>query len=75
MCTFEQIIKASKHNLCAFVFPQTLHEMCPGSLKITLRALQRGAQLDLSQCLKMEYRLACRAIENNDFPEGMLHLR
>ncbi|CAB3237938.1 unnamed protein product [Arctia plantaginis] len=50
---------------------KTLHQMCPGSLKITLRALQRGAQLDLSQCLQMEYRLACRAIENNDFPEGV----
>ncbi|XP_022130599.1 3-hydroxyisobutyryl-CoA hydrolase, mitochondrial [Pieris rapae] len=50
---------------------QTLHQMCPGSLKITLRALQRGAQLELPQCLKMEYRLACRATENHDFPEGV----
>lgn len=45
--------------------------MCPGSLKITMRALQRGAQLELPQCLKMEYRLACRATSNHDFPEGM----
>ncbi|XP_034829994.1 3-hydroxyisobutyryl-CoA hydrolase, mitochondrial-like [Maniola hyperantus] len=50
---------------------ETLHQMCPGSLKITMRALQRGAQLDLPQCLRMEYRLACRAIENHDFPEGV----
>ncbi|XP_039750088.1 3-hydroxyisobutyryl-CoA hydrolase, mitochondrial [Pararge aegeria] len=50
---------------------ETLHQMCPGSLKITMRALQRGAQLDLPQCLKMEYRLACRATENHDFPEGV----
>ncbi|XP_047528867.1 3-hydroxyisobutyryl-CoA hydrolase, mitochondrial [Vanessa atalanta] len=50
---------------------KTLHQMCPGSLKITMRALQRGAQLDLPQCLKMEYRLACRATENHDFPEGV----
>lgn len=50
---------------------ETLHQMCPGSLKITLRALQRGAQLDLGQCLQMEYRLACRATENHDFPEGV----
>ncbi|XP_045765285.1 3-hydroxyisobutyryl-CoA hydrolase, mitochondrial-like [Maniola jurtina] len=50
---------------------ETLHQMCPGSLKITMRALQRGAQLDLPQCLRMEYRVACRAIENHDFPEGV----
>ncbi|XP_050343738.1 3-hydroxyisobutyryl-CoA hydrolase, mitochondrial [Nymphalis io] len=50
---------------------ETLHQMCPGSLKITMRALQRGAQLELPQCLKMEYRLACRATENHDFPEGV----
>ncbi|XP_075971979.1 3-hydroxyisobutyryl-CoA hydrolase, mitochondrial-like [Anticarsia gemmatalis] len=50
---------------------KTLNEMCPSSLKISLRALRLGAQLDLSQCLKMEYRLVCRAIENHDFPEGV----
>ncbi|KAF9414779.1 hypothetical protein HW555_007411 [Spodoptera exigua] len=49
---------------------KTLSQMCPGSLKITLRALQRGAQLELGQCLKMEYRVACRATENHDFPEA-----
>ncbi|KAJ0179051.1 hypothetical protein K1T71_005826 [Dendrolimus kikuchii] len=50
---------------------KTLSQMCPGSLKITLRALQRGAQLELGQCLRMEYRLAYRATENHDFPEGV----
>ncbi|XP_059052917.1 3-hydroxyisobutyryl-CoA hydrolase, mitochondrial [Achroia grisella] len=50
---------------------ETLHQMCPGSLKITLRALQRGAQLDLAKCLKMEYRIACHSTENHDFPEGV----
>lgn len=48
--------------------------MSPGSLKITLRALQRGSQLDLSQCLQMEYRIACRALQNKDFIEGNLML-
>ncbi|KOB66192.1 3-hydroxyisobutyryl-coenzyme A hydrolase [Operophtera brumata] len=28
---------------------KTIHSMCPGSLKITLKALQRGAQLELAQ--------------------------
>ncbi|XP_032512939.1 3-hydroxyisobutyryl-CoA hydrolase, mitochondrial [Danaus plexippus] len=50
---------------------QTLHSMCPGSLKLTMLALQRGAQLELPQCLRMEYRLACRSVENHDFPEGV----
>ncbi|KAJ2951946.1 hypothetical protein O0L34_g4201 [Tuta absoluta] len=50
---------------------KTLSQMCPGSLKITLRALQRGAQMELPQCLQMEYRLACRATTNHDFPEGV----
>ncbi|KAI8423932.1 hypothetical protein MSG28_002603 [Choristoneura fumiferana] len=50
---------------------EILHSMCPGSLKITLRALQRGAQLELGQCLKMEYRVACRCTESHDFPEGV----
>lgn len=50
---------------------KTLSQMCPGSLKITMRALQRGAQLELPQCLKMEYRLASRATCNHDFPEGV----
>ncbi|XP_053603459.1 3-hydroxyisobutyryl-CoA hydrolase, mitochondrial isoform X2 [Plodia interpunctella] len=50
---------------------QTLHEMCPGSLKITLRALQRGAQLSLAHCLRMEYRVACWSTRHHDFPEGV----
>lgn len=50
---------------------ETLMQMCPGSLKITLRALQRGAQLDLGQCLKMEFRITSRAPDSHDFPEGV----
>ncbi|VVC93581.1 3-hydroxyisobutyryl-CoA hydrolase, mitochondrial [Leptidea sinapis] len=50
---------------------ENLLQMCPGSLKITLRALQRGAQLELPHCLQMEYRLSCRATRNHDFPEGV----
>ncbi|KAM3956758.1 3-hydroxyisobutyryl-CoA hydrolase [Aphomia sociella] len=49
----------------------TIKQMCPGSLKITLRALQRGSQLDLPKCLKMEYRIACHSTQNHDFPEGV----
>ncbi|CAF4816327.1 unnamed protein product [Pieris macdunnoughi] len=71
--TVEEIIERLEkvQNDWSFKIIQTLRQMCPGSLKITLRALQRGAQLELPQCLKMEYRLACRATENHDFPEGV----
>ncbi|XP_013165182.1 PREDICTED: 3-hydroxyisobutyryl-CoA hydrolase, mitochondrial [Papilio xuthus] len=71
--TIEEIIERLQkvQNDWSIKTLKTLSQMCPGSLKITLRALQRGAQLDLPQCLRMEYRLACRATENHDFPEGV----
>ncbi|CAH3121125.1 unnamed protein product [Porites lobata] len=43
----------------------------PTSLKITLRQLQEGAKLNLADCLKMEYRLTQRCMEDNDFYEGI----
>ncbi|CAK1545811.1 unnamed protein product [Leptosia nina] len=49
----------------------TLQSMCPASLKITLRALQRGAQMELLPCLKMEYRMISRVFDNHDFREGV----
>lgn len=49
---------------------QTLHQMCPGSLKITLQAFHYGAKMELPECLKMEYRIACHSIEGYNFPEG-----
>ncbi|CAK1542840.1 unnamed protein product [Leptosia nina] len=71
--TVEEIIERLEkvNNEWSIKTVKIIGQMCPGSLKITLRALQRGAQLDLPQCLKMEYRLACRATENHDFPEGV----
>ena len=44
--------------------------MCPSSLKITLKALQNGAQMELAECLKMEYRIVCHSIESYNFAEG-----
>ncbi|XP_037964517.2 3-hydroxyisobutyryl-CoA hydrolase, mitochondrial [Plutella xylostella] len=71
--TIEEIIERLEkvNNEWSIKTLEGLHKMCPGSLKITLRALQRGAQLELDQSLRMEYRLACRATENHDFPEGV----
>ena len=44
----------------------------PTSVKITFEQLARGKTLpSLKECLQMEYRLACRCCEDNDFYEGI----
>jgi enoyl-CoA hydratase len=50
---------------------RTLHQKSPTSLKVTLRQLQKGRQLDLCACLQMEYGLAIQFLENPDFYEGI----
>ena len=40
-------------------------------MKITLRQLQEGINLNLQDCLEMEYRLSQRCIEDKDFYEGV----
>ncbi|XP_053975398.1 3-hydroxyisobutyryl-CoA hydrolase, mitochondrial isoform X1 [Hylaeus volcanicus] len=52
---------------------QTLMKMSPASLKITMRAMQKGSNLSLADCLKMEYRLAYNYSLNkdSDFCEGV----
>jgi enoyl-CoA hydratase len=44
----------------------------PTSLKVTLRALREARGLEtLEDCLRLEYRLACRLFESHDFHEGI----
>lgn len=50
---------------------ELLAKMSPTSLKLTFEELRRGKSLTLPECLKMEYRLACRASEQKDFYEGV----
>ncbi|XP_003400984.2 3-hydroxyisobutyryl-CoA hydrolase, mitochondrial isoform X1 [Bombus terrestris] len=51
---------------------QMLLKASPTSLKVTMRAIQKGSTLNLSDCLKMEYRLACTALNRtSDFCEGV----
>ncbi|XP_075144629.1 3-hydroxyisobutyryl-CoA hydrolase isoform X2 [Haematobia irritans] len=50
---------------------QTMTKMSPTSLKVTFRQLELGSKLSLPQCLKMEYRLVVRHLENSDFKEGV----
>lgn len=71
--TIEEILQALKDDGSNWAMKQveTLHKMSPTSLKITLRQLQEGQHLSLSDCLKMEYRLTQRCMEDNDFYEGI----
>lgn len=48
-----------------------LSRMSPTSLKITFEMLKRGKSMTLPECLKMEYRIACRVLEGKDFYEGV----
>jgi enoyl-CoA hydratase len=50
---------------------QTMRARSPSALKVTFRALRLGKSLSLSDCLKMEYRIALRAMAAHDFQEGV----
>ncbi|OAD56782.1 3-hydroxyisobutyryl-CoA hydrolase, mitochondrial, partial [Eufriesea mexicana] len=51
---------------------QMLLKASPTSLKVTMSAIQNGSTLNLADCLKMEYRLACAALnKTSDFCEGV----
>lgn len=54
---------------------ETLDQMSPTSLKITLREMNLGKNLDLHECLKMEYRLAVNCLANNDLYEGNFRIK
>lgn len=46
--------------------------MSPTSLKITKLAVDKGRELSLAECLKMEYRLSCASLtRDGDFYEGV----
>jgi len=49
----------------------TLAKMSPTSLKLTFEQLRRAKTMTLPECLQMEFRLACRALEGKDFYEGV----
>ena len=48
-----------------------LRERSPTSLKLTFRQMREGRNLDFDSCMRMEYRLTNRALEGNDFYEGV----
>ncbi|MBI5448358.1 MAG: enoyl-CoA hydratase/isomerase family protein [Gammaproteobacteria bacterium] len=50
---------------------KTLFKKCPLSLKVTLEQLTRGKQLELDDCLTMEYTLVQHFLQNENFYEGI----
>ena len=50
---------------------QVLRSRSPTALKYTFRQMRQGRALDLAECLKMEYRMALRALAAPDFREGV----
>lgn len=48
-----------------------LGKRAPLSLKVTLRHIREARQADLRQTLSVDYRLACRFLEDTDFYEGV----
>lgn len=48
-----------------------LSKMSPTSLKLTFEQLKRGKSMTLPECLKMEFRMACRVLDNTEFYEGV----
>lgn len=48
-----------------------LDSRSPTSMKITLEQLQRGSELELEDCLTMEYRMSQACMAGHDFYEGI----
>lgn len=48
-----------------------LAKMSPTSMKVTKRLLDLGKDLDLKECLKIEFRLAVHHTQGSDFQEGV----
>lgn len=50
---------------------QKLKKASPISLLVTHRMLREGQNLSMKECLQMEYRIACRMMNNPDFYTGV----
>lgn len=48
-----------------------LNKMSPTALKVAIRQLKEGSEMDLKKCLEMEYMLTQRFMNDSDFFEGV----
>lgn len=70
-CIFELAGRAANGSAVAEAILKILKSRSPASLSVTSRQMQQGRALDMNDCLKMEYRILCRMLENHDFYEGV----
>ncbi len=49
----------------------TIRTKSPTSLKLALEQMRRGARADFAECLRIEFRLASRILDNPDYYEGV----
>lgn len=71
--TMEEVMDAlqySTEEICEEALT-ILAKKSPTSLKVTLRALHEGRELDFDACMQQEFRLASRFLEGHDFFEGI----
>ncbi|VVC76975.1 Short-chain-enoyl-CoA hydratase [Aquicella siphonis] len=71
--TIEEILAALKNSnqsLCQEAV-SALEKKSPTSLKISLKAMQEGANMDFDACMRQEYRLVTRFLQDHDFAEGI----
>ncbi|CAF2509912.1 unnamed protein product [Rotaria sp. Silwood2] len=69
----EIILEKLKSNGSDFALKQLaiLKKMSPTSLKITFEEIKRGKNLNLKDCLIMEYRMVQNVMKGHDFFEGV----
>ncbi|MFZ2315957.1 MAG: enoyl-CoA hydratase/isomerase family protein [Gammaproteobacteria bacterium] len=65
-----QRLKISHHTVCQEALTM-LQKKSPTSLKVTLRAMQKGHQLDFDAVMQQEFRLTTHFCEKHDFIEGI----
>ncbi|CAF3353161.1 unnamed protein product [Rotaria sp. Silwood1] len=69
----ETILEKLKSNGSDFALKQLsiLEKMSPTSLKLTFEQIKRGKNLNLKDCLIMEYRMVQNVMKGHDFFEGV----
>jgi enoyl-CoA hydratase len=65
-----QALKTSDNNWCEAA-ADSLAKKSPTSLKVTLRALKIGANLNFDECMQQEFRLVSHFLQAHDFSEGI----
>lgn len=71
--TIEEILsklEQAKQEFCNET-RQLLIKKSPTSLKVSLKALQKGKDLNFDACMQQEYDLVCHFLKEHDFREGI----